>query len=323
MSMTPLVTVITAAYDAAPFVEEAIGSVLAQVDAAFDFEYLVVDDGSSDATAPLAGAALKATSEARLIRTEHRGQAAARNRGLADARGEYVAFLDADDVWEPTMLARSVAALRAAPADVAAVFCHSLLIDAAGAVIGRLSPRAGFHDLGDLLAGACPPGNGSCLLLRRRAFDEAGGFDETMQVSVDFEMWLRIAATTSFGRFWCFPEQLVRYRRHPASITGIDRLALSTPARLEALASLLRRYADAVASPEQRVGAFAIAAMLAFEGGDEVRGVSWMREAMRLGPRSLTQVHSVGRRLLVWRAAGPVGRRLWRARKRLKRRGRG
>ena len=100
------VTVVTAAYNAAPYIADTIESVLAQ--SFTDFEYVVIDDGSSDGTAAIVS---RYAPRVTVIRQENAGAGAARNRGIELADGEYVAIVDADDVWAPNKLARQVAAM--------------------------------------------------------------------------------------------------------------------------------------------------------------------------------------------------------------------
>ncbi len=302
----PLISVITPAHNAEAFIGDAIDSVSRQTEQRF--EYLVVENGSTDATQEVARARLDKMDGAQLLSTPNSGQGAARNLGLEHSNGDYVAFLDADDVWYPDMLRRSLHALQTADPTVGAVFCHSHLVLADGTLVGRLRPRPGAYDLGDLLIGGCPPGNGSCLLVRRTCFEEAGPFDETMRSAVDFEMWARIAVRASTPTFWCFPEPLVQYRLHAGSISGALASRLGSPARLAGLDEVLVRYVGRLHRPETRARAHIAPAIFAFEGGDERRARAWSREALRLGRGALAR-DPLGRRLLTWLAAGSVGRR--------------
>jgi len=104
------VTVVTAAYNAAPYVAETIESVLAQTYT--DFDYIVVDDGSSDATPDIIA---RYVPRIMIVRQQNAGEGAARNRGFELAAGDYVAIVDADDVWAPDKLERQVLAMDAHP----------------------------------------------------------------------------------------------------------------------------------------------------------------------------------------------------------------
>jgi Glycosyltransferases, probably involved in cell wall biogenesis len=126
------VTVIIPCYNHGRFLTDAIDSVLRQTWP--DLELIVVDDGSTDDTAAVVGRVTDA--RVRLLRTAHRGVSAARNAGLEEARGELIAFLDADDIWEPTKLERQVALMDAEP-DVALVFTDLRRYSADGRVEER------------------------------------------------------------------------------------------------------------------------------------------------------------------------------------------
>jgi glycosyltransferase involved in cell wall biosynthesis len=112
-SEAPLVSVITPAYNVARYIGEAIDSVIAQTQG--DFEYLVVDDGSTDETEQIVRAYAARDARTRLLSGGHRGSSTARNLGIRQARGTYIAFLDGDDRWHPQFLARSVRAMAEAP----------------------------------------------------------------------------------------------------------------------------------------------------------------------------------------------------------------
>ena len=183
----PAVSVITIFYNASPYLAEAIDSVLAQEWQ--DFEYLLVDDGSSDGSSEIARA-YAARDPKRIRYLQHpdgsnHGMSATRNLGLTDARGEFVAFLDADDRWAPNKLREQVEILRTMP-DVDAV-CGTVRywrswrgrrdkIVPTGHAQDRAIPppqaAIAFYPLGKAPA-PCP----SDLLLRRSAVQEVGAFE--------------------------------------------------------------------------------------------------------------------------------------------------
>lgn len=205
-----MITVITPAFNAERFIAEAIESVLSQT--LVNFQYLIVDDGSTDATATIAQEyAAKDARVSVLSNRQNNGLSHARNEGLERANGRYIAFLDADDVWEPTFLARTLEEIDRS--DIGAVFCWSQNFgaDVRSVVNG---PRAGDYEFYDLFHGICPPRNGSCLLIDARCFSEAGSFLTTFRVGADAEMWLRISSqcSSSLRRFRCITDVLVRRR---------------------------------------------------------------------------------------------------------------
>ena len=132
-----LVSVIVPVYNAARFLPDTLASVRAQTHG--DWELLLVDDGSSDGSAPLMREAAAADPRVRVFfHARNRGVAAARNTGLSEARGTLVAFLDSDDLWEPDKLAQQVACLRAG--DAALVCTRYVHVDADGHLIRTLPP---------------------------------------------------------------------------------------------------------------------------------------------------------------------------------------
>ena len=191
-SQSPVVSVIIPAYLAASDIGAALDSVFAQTFS--NFEVIIVNDGSPD-TPELEAAIAPYRSRVGYIVQPNKGAAAARNTGVRTARGQYLAFLDADDLWESTFLRRQTWFLDATPA------CTLVYSDAA--ITGQ-SPLAGrrFMDsapsdgpvtLISLIEQRCNVLM-STVVARRQAIVEAGLFDESLRRGQDFDMWLRLAA---------------------------------------------------------------------------------------------------------------------------------
>ncbi len=192
----PRVTVVVPAFNVADFVEQSVRSALDQTFA--DLEVIVVDDGSTDGTR----AVVEAIRDPRLriLRRRNGGSAAARNSGLSEARGEYVAFLDGDDYWQPRMLERHLALLIERP-DIDLVFSLSRIVSESGRELGLLKP--GTHrtfSFPDLLI-ENPIGNGSATVCRRRALEIAGPFDQSLPACVDYDIPGRAARARSRAPF--------------------------------------------------------------------------------------------------------------------------
>lgn len=167
----PRITVITPAYNVGRYIGEAIDSVFAQ---SFpDFEYLIVDDGSTDNTADVIGQRVGTDPRLRHISTGHRGACHARNVAIAEARGEFIAFLDGDDRWHAGFLQEQLSLLESAGPEVAAVFARSRIMSESSRVYRVLWQRAGRYDFDDMLVFSCPPRTGSSLLIKKRAFELA------------------------------------------------------------------------------------------------------------------------------------------------------
>jgi len=185
-----LVSVIIPTRDRADVLGRAVRSVLDQTWP--DLEVIVVDDGSSDGTGTVVTGF--ADERIRLVRREgHIGAGAARNEGIRRARGDWIAFLDSDDEWVPTKLARQMARLKADRTGATVVYCQAELDDALTRrrFVVRLLPHEG--DTFDyLLAGWSPPTT-SIFMVARAALLASGGFDLTFPCGEDYDLWLRLA----------------------------------------------------------------------------------------------------------------------------------
>jgi len=202
--MTPKVSVIIPAYQDADHIRAAVDSGLAQTYA--DREVIVVDDGSTDDTLKVLAAYGDAV---RVISQPNRGPSAARNRGIQQAQGEWVAFLDADDTWLPEKLARQMPLFQKGDG-VGLVCSDTYFVDSQG-----LRPRTGFMDnppcagrvLKTIFTASFIPT--STVVVRKACLDQVGGFDEGLRTCEDLDLWLRIAAEWEID---FVAEPLARYR---------------------------------------------------------------------------------------------------------------
>jgi glycosyltransferase involved in cell wall biosynthesis len=211
---SPLVSVIIPAYECASYIEGALRSVFAQ--SFTDYEVIVVNDGSPD-TAELERVVRPHLGRIVYAAQANRGPGAARNTALRLARGSLVAFLDADDEWEPDYLAAQVGVLQADPT-VDVVYPDAVLFGDPldeGRRFMELAPSEGEVTFEALVRERC------CVLLhataRREAIERAGMFDESdpLRGVEDFDLWLRVVK--SGGRIDYHRRPLVRYRRRPGS----------------------------------------------------------------------------------------------------------
>ena len=226
-----LISVVIPTYNGSCFIARTIRSVRDQTLA--DWELVVVDDGSTDGTADVVEECARLDPRVRLIRQENRGEATARNRGLAasDPASRFVIFLDHDDVWEPTALANLHAALLADPAAVGAMGL-ARFIDANGEpteigeaeamgrnrraiVDGRIVdwPGDAPTTFGVLILTPriWTPGQ---VLLRRAVVDRVGPFDPATDWACDLDYWLRV---TVHGHLALLDDVVINYRRHAAA----------------------------------------------------------------------------------------------------------
>jgi glycosyltransferase involved in cell wall biosynthesis len=203
------VSVIVPVFNAELYITETIQSALAQTHS--DLEVIVVDDGSSDHTLDR----LRAFGESiEIHRQANRGVAAARNRGASIASGEWLAFLDADDIWLPDKVERQLAC-----GDGAMVYTDRYNIGARGELPTIQSQVTPMYD-GDLFVSLLLQGNfitASSVLLRRNVFEELGGFFEELRGTEDWDLWVRIAAAGY--AIQVVRQPLVRYRFHSRGIS--------------------------------------------------------------------------------------------------------
>ncbi|HUY27673.1 MAG TPA: glycosyltransferase [Candidatus Binataceae bacterium] len=197
------VTVIVPVYNGAATVAAALDSILAQ--SFTDFEIVAVDDGSNDdSLAVLERYRPRIT----VLSERNRGPSAARNLGVRNSSGEYLGFLDADDLWLPEFLERTVALLDTDPASVL-VYTDLELADSTGAAMGaRLIGKRAVPTMHDMLERLWPilP---SSVVMRRGAFERAGGFPEELTSFEDVYFWL---LAREQGDFRYIEEPLARWR---------------------------------------------------------------------------------------------------------------
>jgi GT2 family glycosyltransferase len=213
----PQVTILMPVRDGARFLDEAIQSVI--TDEFTDFELVAVDDGSVDATPDiLRGWARRDPRIAVVTLDRPGGIAAARNRGLAVARAEFVAPHDADDLFVGGRIRPQLEALRRDPSAVL-VCGHADVVDANGR---RLFTRllAEYPEvMAHLLTFSNPITHGTAMF-RRAEVRAAGGYDESLMVSHDYDLWLRLAAR---GPILTLPMVSLRHRWHDGQITAVER----------------------------------------------------------------------------------------------------
>jgi glycosyltransferase involved in cell wall biosynthesis len=263
----PKVDIIIPAYNAARFLPAALASVMTQTFT--DWRILLVDDGSTDNTAAVI-APFKESMGAKLmyIEQENRGLPAARNSAIRHSSAEFLALLDADDVWLPDRLAESLRCFDRP--EVGLVYGFVSRIDADGKLVsthdemkrhaeGRIASSIYMRTI-DL---PCPT-----VTFRRECVDLVGGFDESMRATEDRDLWLRIAQYYEVARV---PKVIAFYRISPGAMTSdIERMfnaqlhflakhygspGCDRKARRIAMSSLYRQRAEALGARRQQVAA--------------------------------------------------------------------
>jgi len=294
-----MVSVITPAYNVAPWIGQAMDSVRAQTEGRF--EYVVVDDGSTDETADIVRSRAAVDPRIRLISSPNAGSGAARNLGITDTTAPYVAFLDGDDRWHPDFLRRLLHAVTTAPGPVGAAFCHTRVMLESGRVVGPRWQPAGGCDMDRFLAENNPTHNGSSLVIRRSCFDEVGVFDTTISSAVDLEMWLRIGAWSSTPLFWGVRRYLVDMR-----LMRTGSISANRGARYDSLDKLLTEYAPMMTRLPAGL-AYVQPAVFAYRDGFDEIADRWAGIALSVGTTRLARSRW-GQALLGWHKASPTGR---------------
>ena len=217
------VSVIIPVYAAEKYIAATVQTVLEQT--YNNFELLIVDDGSPDKSIEICQQFTD--SRIRIIRQVNRGVAAARNNGIRHSQGEYIAFLDADDLWLPEKLEKHINHLESSPA-VGVSFSYSAFIDEVGNFVGLYNATEYKVITPSSILCRNPLGNGSTLVTRREVLEairfqdnlygtvEDFYFDDDRRLhrSEDAECWLRISVQTNW-QIEAIPEVLTLYRLHP------------------------------------------------------------------------------------------------------------
>lgn len=227
----PTVSVITPTFNRADFIGETVESILAQTFG--DFELLIVDDGSTDNTREILSPYLS-DKRLRYFYQENQGQSVARNRGLTESRGQFLCFIDSDNVWLPNKLESQLNFLREHP-EVDIVYGDIITIDETSKEIGRENMRRiSGHIAGDLLRDNFVSINTS--MVRRQCYTELGGFNEKDRLAEDYDLWLRYS--TRF-KFHYMPEYFAKYR------VMDDQISSDKSARFWANERTLRLFLEA------------------------------------------------------------------------------
>ena len=211
----PLVSVVIPAWNVEATLRDTLASVAGQTYR--NIEIIIIDDGSTDATADVAEEFCRRADNAKLVKQGNRGPAGARNRGIAEARAEWIALLDADDLWHPTKIEKQVATALATSIAPGFVYCWYRRIDEQGLIFDS-GPRWAIDGRAfGALAYLHFIRGGSSLLVRKSAIEEVGGFDESFREGCeDVVLELEIARRHLIA---VVPEYLFGYRARQGSFT--------------------------------------------------------------------------------------------------------
>lgn len=261
----PDVSIVIPTHDRRRLLHLALISALGQRDV--DVEIIVVDDASTDGTADVVSGV--ADGRVRLVRRSvRRGVSATRNRGIAEAGSDWVAFLDDDDLWAPDKLARQLDAVI--QADRTWVYAGDVNVDDDLRVLSAFRPPTPEQVLHSLPRYNPVPSGASNVMVRADALAEAGPFDPELIRTEDWDMWIRLART---GPPALVPAPLVAYRFHSANVADETSAMVDEPVLLAA------RYGI----PVDRAAMYRRAAWASLRAGQRTRAVRSYARAAAIG----------------------------------------
>jgi hypothetical protein len=210
----PLVSVLLPVHNAERYLAEAIESILNQ--SFHDFELLITDDGSTDRSGQILQAYAAQDKRIRLLSRENRGLIFTLNEMLAQAEGEFLARMDADDIATPDRLALQIAFLQQHP-EVVCVGGAFDLIDAQGRTVQWIPMPEQNDEIQQMLLMGRTIINHPCALIRRQALQQIGGYDPAMKTVEDLDMLLKLG---EIGQLANLPEVVLKYRFHLESVSA-------------------------------------------------------------------------------------------------------
>lgn len=307
-SATPLISVIMSVYNGERYVAEAIQSILGQTEGRFEF--LIVNDGSRDASGSIIDRYAAQDSRIRALHQENRGLIASLNRMLDEARAPLVARMDSDDVSRPDRFAVQLAYMQAHP-DIAVLGTNTDELDADGAFF----PCSDFHPERPeqirerlMVASAmCHPS----VMMRRDVIRSLGGYRAAFKHCEDYDLWLRVSESHDL---YNLPDRLFLYRRSPDQVSEKHILVQAIGAACARYAAQQRRigradpFEGAAALPsldqiDAMLGTTGVGARMRLEVIDSIK---YSPEAMNGGGLALMQAHlrEGGTKAGFWRTAG-------------------
>lgn len=225
MSNNPIVSVLMPVYNAESYVTAAVESILSQT--FVDFEFIIIDDGSTDASLKILKAYAANDERIRLTSRRNRGLVPTLNEMLSQAKGEFIARMDADDVAMPERFARQIEFLESEP-DVVCVGGAHEVIDEKGRLLTRLELPEKNDEIQQLaLAGhtsICHP----CAMIRRELMIKVGGYDEAMLPAEDLDLWLKLGEVGALANL---KETMLKYRLHMNSVSEQNQIKQSSKAQ--------------------------------------------------------------------------------------------
>ena len=282
-----------AAYNAEGFIERSIRSVLDQRYP--HLELIIVNDGSRDLTASIVERLTAEDTRIRFIQQPNGGPAAARNRGIQQARGEYVANLDSDDLWHPDFLDRAVRQFERLDPQVGLLYAWSVDIDAQDRLIGDFRASQIWGEVYQTLLCHNFLRTGSAALVRRQYLQRIGGYDEALPPGCeDWDFYLRLAEQCHFQPV---PAFLIGYRKLTVSVShNCNAMAYS----YETMIDKMRHLQSKTPGWLYRLSSSSFYLYLARQSqvGQAQPNLKWGAKALRAAPWSVLRPGPYG---FVWR----------------------
>ena len=276
----PSVSMIVPAYNADRYIGFTIESLLRQTHA--DLEVIVVDDGSTDRTHDIACGYAAEDSRITVLTQRNAGVATARNRAIEVAKGEFLGFVDADDIWHPTAVAKMLARFEGASSDLGVVYAWSTDIDEENRPIGGVHVSRACGHVFPLLVFHNFLGNASSTIIRKRSLEAIGGYRAEFDLGCeDLDLYLRLAARFDYD---VVPEFLVAYRRTPGAMSShVEKMERAHQQVLDTI----RRERPMVSSRllrSSKVNFYAYLAHASALGGGGRNALHWIGKSFRTDP---------------------------------------
>jgi glycosyltransferase involved in cell wall biosynthesis len=279
----PKVSVIIPTFNRAEFLHSAITSVLNQTFQ--DFEILVIDDASEDQTQEV----VNRFHDTRITYLHHeanRGEACARNSGIVNSKGEFIAFLDDDDSWLPDKLNLQVNMLNGSNAKIGLIYSGFRVIDGKSKMIlsDRIPDKRG-EVYENILYGNFV-GTPSTVILRRDCINKVGLFDRNIAYGLDHDLWIRIAKCYHFD---CIRSSLVLYHRHE------NRLSNNPAIKAKGLEDMVKKYGKHIIMKNKYYQNSYLSIGVQFcYNGDIRNGIKAFVNAIRVKPFNIRNYFNLG-----------------------------
>ncbi len=271
----PLVSVIIPTYNRAPVLKEAINSVLQQTYK--NLEIIVIDDGSKDDTENI----INDFNDKRIIyiRQDHKGAPSAKNEGIQNSKGKYIAFLDSDDIWLPQKIKSQLSVFKNSKFNPGVVYCGIEYINDMGENIRQEKLPAYRGNIFLYLLGArrnVVLGAGSTVLINKICFEKCGLFDENLSYRIDMDLLIRVSKKFTFDYV---PEPLAKIRMHNERMSSdVDRIISGRERLLGKIYNDLKRHRRILAKYYYQT------AVLYFKKRDEAKGKEYIIKSIKSFP---------------------------------------